>query len=396
MEDIEAILAQCWEEMEQGASLETALVRHSAHRHELDPLLRLALKLREASSLAPSPQFREAAIARLLKAAQAYDKREVTSHADPRFHRWVPNLWNRRSAMSVIVSLLLALVLIGGGGATYASSNSLPGELLYPVKRASEQARLMVTTGEVSRGQLRLAFADERLEEATELAQKDPARLSEALGGYNEEMDEALTILAPQIQGDPALAQSFRECLTAQERMLLETPDDEYRIQAQERLRAALRLANQTEERLGQPETTPEVDETLEPERLREQAREQEELQAREGISATETVSEVAPLREHERERLQEQESLQAGEGISATDTMSEPLQLREREQEQSQEQQQSQQQQSQEQEQQNQEQTQEQQEQTQQQQRSQEQEQHQEQQESGAESSDGSQGGEH
>lgn len=230
--------------------------------------------------------------------------------------------------MGAIVSLMLALVLLGGGGATYASADSLPGELLYPMKLAVEQFRLMAAEDEVARGQLHVSFADERLGEAVVLVDEDPGRFAQSLMAYAGEMDQALAILAPQVQEDPALAMALQERLMFQQRLLSQMPDAGGE-QLQERLRATIQLTNQIRVNSGQQEelSSEKLEQLQEQERLEQQNRlqEQERLQTNQGISGTQTISETQRLQEHQR--------IQARNEISSTETMSEPMKLQEQEQ---------------------------------------------------------------
>jgi len=68
-----------------------------------------------------------------------------------------------------------ALVLILGlaGGAAWASQKSLPNDLLYPVKLAAEKTRLALAANEIARANLRVQFAERRLQEVTEIGKRD-------------------------------------------------------------------------------------------------------------------------------------------------------------------------------------------------------------------------------
>jgi len=63
-------------------------------------------------------------------------------------HQRDASIWARRPVFAIALALLL-MTLIGGTG--MASSASLPGDTLYPVKRAVEQVRLAVTLREQAR-----------------------------------------------------------------------------------------------------------------------------------------------------------------------------------------------------------------------------------------------------
>jgi hypothetical protein len=228
--------------------------------------------------------------------------------------------------MGAIVSLLLALVLLGGGGATYASADSLPGEALYPMKQAAERFRLVVTQDDVTRGQLHMSFADERLEEAIVLADEDPGHVSQCLMAYAGEMEQAMAILAPQAEGDQALATALQERLAFQQRLLAQVPDtgDEG---VQERLRATMQLTNRIrvkddqEEPASQEQQGAQENEGLE---QRQRTQEQERIQTNQAITATQTVSEA--------QRIQERQRVEVRNEISGTETISEPLKLQNQE----------------------------------------------------------------
>ena len=89
--------------------------------------------------------------------------------------------------MAVILAVVLALA---GGGTAVAAQGSLPGDILYPVKRATEQLGLLVAPGSVRKADLHLEFTRRRTEEI------------ERLGSKGQEIDEAiLQDLAAETEG---------------------------------------------------------------------------------------------------------------------------------------------------------------------------------------------------
>lgn len=99
----------------------------------------------------------------------------------------------------MFIPLLLIAALLGGGtGATYASQSSLPGDALYPVKLASEKARTAIVINDVKEAKLHLKFSSKRLEEVEELAKKGggESRLVKlAVDNYKEELTKVQEIL---------------------------------------------------------------------------------------------------------------------------------------------------------------------------------------------------------
>lgn len=69
-------------------------------------------------------------------------------------------------------ALLIGLVAIlgVGGGATYVAQDATPGDVLYPVKIASEEARTFVETNDQQRAELELEFVERRQAEIEKLA----------------------------------------------------------------------------------------------------------------------------------------------------------------------------------------------------------------------------------
>jgi hypothetical protein len=80
----------------------------------------------------------------------------------------------RRSTrlMSSMVSGACAILLLGAL-TVLLSRGALPGEMLYGIKRASENAEIGLTSGQEAKGQRHLDFAATRLEEVSDLITRD-------------------------------------------------------------------------------------------------------------------------------------------------------------------------------------------------------------------------------
>lgn len=128
----EAILNECLERMEQGATLEQCLGVHPEHARELRPLLALARELRSSLGVGPSAEARMAGRRRLQQA--------ILSPAHGRASR-LPALLGPWKGWAT-AGILAVVLFVGGFGVVQASSDSVPGEALYPVKRTLERARL--------------------------------------------------------------------------------------------------------------------------------------------------------------------------------------------------------------------------------------------------------------
>lgn len=100
--------------------------------------------------------------------------------------------WLTRMAWAALALLLVLAVTTTG--TTLAAESSLPGQVLYPVKRAAEAVRLALTWGPQSRAVLRIEFAERRLVEVAAVCGEDecPAELLDDLGRQTRAAQEAV------------------------------------------------------------------------------------------------------------------------------------------------------------------------------------------------------------
>ena len=109
----------------------------------------------------------------------------------------------------LLVRSLVLLVVVSGlvGGATVASADSLPDDLLYGVKLAGEQLRLSVAVSPEDRASVELSIAEHRLDEAERLAsagREDDAIIATA--AYGTSLGDAAADLASIESTDPRTA----------------------------------------------------------------------------------------------------------------------------------------------------------------------------------------------
>ncbi len=192
MKRIEDILAQCIEEVKSGkASLADCLNRYPDMRRELEPLMRIALSIKEPPDIRPSNAFKIRARVNLMEHIHASQAVKETSKSAPRAgmrQRWYAG-WLR--AATIAIAAILAISALGAGTA-YASQGSIPGDTLYPVKLGTEQVQRVLTTNDVEGVNLELKFADTRLGEIESVAQKRPGKISVAVTGYERNLNLAI------------------------------------------------------------------------------------------------------------------------------------------------------------------------------------------------------------
>ncbi len=86
----------------------------------------------------------------------------------------------------------LAVVLSGSIASVSAAERAVPGDLLYPVKIAAEQTRLVFASGKTDKIRLKTEFVTRRVEEIRRLNQvepKEPARIKEAAENLKRDLD---------------------------------------------------------------------------------------------------------------------------------------------------------------------------------------------------------------
>lgn len=151
-------LETCLQALDNGETIDSALKRFPALADELRPILEAS---RHARSLAGEPvadEVHRRGRAKLLQ--RAAELRE--SKRASRKRTWV------FAFRPVAITLMLVVFLLSGTSLVRASSTSLPGDNLYPVKRTWEDFTLIFTSG-LERDDLELTYETERVEEIQEL-----------------------------------------------------------------------------------------------------------------------------------------------------------------------------------------------------------------------------------
>ena len=195
LKHFEDVLEECITAIqERGEAVGECLARYPARRHELEPLLHLTVRLRAARTVTAAPGFRQASAIRVrnLAAARPQRKRRALQPLRGR-GRVAPSA---RRKLPAVVGIAVTLWLAAGGGAIYASGGALPGDALYPVKRAVETARLAASLDAGRDARLRLAFAERRLDEMARLvAEGRPEAIGQATTGYRAQLEAVGALL---------------------------------------------------------------------------------------------------------------------------------------------------------------------------------------------------------
>jgi hypothetical protein len=175
---------------------------------ELDP--RLEAWLNELKDVpARDPQAANRARSRFL--AQAVSAQQAVSPRPQQRLTW----WNyltqkERFAMNLLISLLLVVgTLFGGGVTVYAAQDDLPNQTLYPVKLLTEDVRLSLTSDTNTQVQLLLDQAQTRVDEMTALAAQGVTPPESVSLRLQEELDQALQLSANM--DDPGLTTAIQQ-----------------------------------------------------------------------------------------------------------------------------------------------------------------------------------------
>lgn len=206
--DFENILDKCIAQIRSGeADVASCLNKYPEYAAQLRPLLEIAVLLHRE----PQPQPRPEALSRgerLLqdrvaekRSSKAVKGRLAGAIRDriglgenaPRRSPLPPMRWRLRWV--AIVAGIVAFISIGGG-VIAASSYSMPGDFLYPVKIASEQVWLMLTPSEGGKGEFHIALAERRMQEIAEMSRRGKtdqvAELVPMVGQHLEEVKQVL------------------------------------------------------------------------------------------------------------------------------------------------------------------------------------------------------------
>ncbi len=227
--EFDNVLDECLERLlVKGETIEQCLQGYPEQAANLKPLLQTALATREAVAIQPRAEFKARARYQFRSAL-----REAASPRSRPFLGWLPR-W------ATVVTIVLG-VLMMGGGTIFAAGYSMPDNLLYPVKLATEQVQLTLTPSDIGKAKLYAKFADRRVAEIIYTANKGNAQQIEAI---TQRLDERLVMLAG-LTSAPEVAEAPR-MLEAPPPMQLEEAESSQEIPGDKNNRDKLRttLAN--------------------------------------------------------------------------------------------------------------------------------------------------------
>ncbi|MDX1600176.1 MAG: DUF5667 domain-containing protein [Anaerolineales bacterium] len=181
------------------ASIASCIERYPEYGDELARLLPHVQAVRGASRLDPTPNPQPGSHEHI-SAGTSKTLADRTLWAQIRTFFTPTRAPGRRRGFTwaLVGSMLVAMLGFGGVGVTYAADGASPGQPLYRLDLAIESAHMALTLDSVSRAELALAFAQERVAEAETLAAENPApdSITQAAAGYHANMQQATQAVA--------------------------------------------------------------------------------------------------------------------------------------------------------------------------------------------------------
>jgi hypothetical protein len=200
------ILSECIDALLAGESLEQCLQRYPQHAGRLGPLLRAVMDAREAShSIQPPPELKVRVTEQVRARMEARQRRLRANRIS--FFDWMPQ-W-------VSMGIIAVLTVVFCGGCVFAaSSGSVPGEILYPVKLAFEDIQLAFTFSDSGKADLHAELASRRVTEMERMAPDIDSQSVEVLTSdlkeHLQEVEQLAVVIAQEEQkqnGDGELEQ---------------------------------------------------------------------------------------------------------------------------------------------------------------------------------------------
>lgn len=236
----ESVLDRCLMTLQSGrATMEEIVARHPEHAQRLIPLLKAAQRAASISGPWLSDDAVTAIQGRLLQ--RAGELRTRTEH-----HRPVA-LWGRFRLMPVALVLLVAL-LMSGVWVSSAAAASLPGDVLYPLKRVTERVQLALTFSEMNRLWLHIQFAERRLAEVQAVLERRGQLAEVTLAEVGDETEAALASVE-QLDSDQVEMLTTLAALTERQQAVLTAVQDKAPPQAQAGLSRAMERSRRGHER---------------------------------------------------------------------------------------------------------------------------------------------------
>ena len=199
------ILDECLDRIiHQGETVEACLARYPGLAVELEPHLRLSTRMAQTYAFTPSTAAKNRGRQRLQ--AEAREFQATPQKKGISLFSWPSVLLSRNLGWAATAAAVLLIALLAGAGTVAASNSAAPGDLLYPVKLTTEQARLATRFSQEGKAELHLAYAGRRADEVSALIRGgDTTHLAATLDSLTHNLTQAARITT-SIPDDQAAA----------------------------------------------------------------------------------------------------------------------------------------------------------------------------------------------
>ncbi|MBU2507279.1 MAG: hypothetical protein KJ799_11215 [Bacteroidetes bacterium] len=164
-QNAELLLDICISEMQKGKSIEECLAEYPQYASQLKPLLQLVKQIEALPQPAPSPEAISSTLINIGKEIAQLTITAETPVVRGKKRKTISffNIFQKPKLMWAFNAALILIVVLFS--VATISANSVPGDILYPVKLATEKVKFLLTFDSEKKAELRLTFSDKRLQE---------------------------------------------------------------------------------------------------------------------------------------------------------------------------------------------------------------------------------------
>ncbi len=177
-QNVELFLDICISEMQKGKSIDECIANYPQYANQLKPLLQLAEQIEDLPMPMPSSEAISATLINIGKQMEQdtaaieipgalVPKESVRMKKSKTFS--FLNIFRKPKLVWALSTFLFFAVIFS---ATMVSANSVPGDILYPLKLVTEKVKFLLTFDSYGKAELRLNFSDDRLSELVTVLQK--------------------------------------------------------------------------------------------------------------------------------------------------------------------------------------------------------------------------------
>ncbi|MFH1525552.1 MAG: DUF5667 domain-containing protein, partial [Bacteroidota bacterium] len=149
----------------KGKSIEECLAEYPQYASQLKPLLQLVKQIEALPQPAPSPEAISSTLINIGKEIAQLTITAETPVVRGKKRKTISffNIFQKPKLMWAFNAALILIVVLFS--VATISANSVPGDILYPVKLATEKVKFLLTFDSEKKAELRLTFSDKRLQE---------------------------------------------------------------------------------------------------------------------------------------------------------------------------------------------------------------------------------------